>query len=193
MNRFVSMVSDVFKCEWLCTKWLCSPKIYLVLEKTLESPLHCKIKPVNLKEFNPEYPLGGLMLKLQYVGHLIWRADSLEKSLTLGKTGGKRWRGQQRMRWWDSITGSMDENLSKFWEIRRTEEPGVLQSMVLRRVRYDRATEQQEQQKCMCWSHKSKCDRTWRRSLSGSKVNWSHKGPEVEGVADLTGLQICAS
>ena len=66
----------------------------MVLEKTLESPLRCKeIKPVNLKEFNPEYPLGGLALKLQYVGHLVRRADSLEKSLTLGKTGGKRRRG----------------------------------------------------------------------------------------------------
>ena len=63
----------------------------MVLEKTLESPLDCKeIKPVNLKKINPEYSLEGLMLKLQYFGHLVQRADSLEKTLTLGKIEGRR-------------------------------------------------------------------------------------------------------
>ena len=68
-----------------------------MLEKTLESPLDCKeIKPVNPKEINPEYSLEGLMLKLklQYSGHLMRRADSLEKTLILGKIEGRRRRGQ---------------------------------------------------------------------------------------------------
>ena len=72
-----------------------------------------------LKEINPEYSLEGLMLKLklQYSGHLMQRPDSLEKTLMLGKTEGKRWRGQQKMTWLDSTTDSMDLNLSKLQEI----------------------------------------------------------------------------
>ena len=72
-----------------------------------------------LKEINPEYSLEGLTLKvkLQYFGHPTWRADSLEKTLMLGKTAGMRRRGWQRMIWLDSITASMDMNLSKFQEI----------------------------------------------------------------------------
>ena len=68
-----------------------------------------------LKEINPEYSLEGLMLKLQYFGHLMRRADSLEKTLLLGKIEGRRRRGRQRMRWLDGITSS-DMNLSKLRE-----------------------------------------------------------------------------
>ena len=66
-----------------------------------------------LKEINPEYSLDGLMLKLQYFGHLMQRASSLEKTLMLGKIEGRRRRGKQRMRWLDDITDSVDMNLSK--------------------------------------------------------------------------------
>ena len=76
--------------------------------------MDCKeIKPVSLKEINPEYSLEGRLLKHQYFGHLMQRADSLEKTLILVKTESNRRREQQRMRWLDSITESMDIDLSK--------------------------------------------------------------------------------
>ena len=97
----------------------------MVLEKTLESSLNCKIKAVNQKEINPEYSLERLMLKLtfQYFDHLMRRADSLEKTLMLEKIEGKRRREWQRMGWLDSITNAMGINLSKLWEM--VEDRGV--------------------------------------------------------------------
>ena len=96
-----------------------------------------------LKEINPEYSLEGLMLKLklQPFGHLMWRTDSLEKTLTLRKFEGRRRRGRQRMRWLDDIIDSMDMSLSRLQDWWWTGKPGVLQSMGLHRVGHDWVTE----------------------------------------------------
>ena len=92
----------------------------MVLEKTLERPLDCRRSNQSiLKEISPGISLEGmtLKLKLQYFGHLMWRVDSFEKTLMLGKIEGRRRRRRQRMRWLDGITDSRDMGLSELREL----------------------------------------------------------------------------
>ena len=122
-----------------------------------------------LKEISPGCSLEGLMLKLklQHFGHLMWRAESLEKTLVLGKIEGGRRRGRQRMRWLDGITNSMDMGLGKPWEW-WTGRPGVLQFMGSQRVGHDWATEL----KWWClWKYKY----AWssHKSKNGQKAEFS--------------------
>ena len=114
-SSHVQMWELDYKEGWVPKNWYFWA---VVLEKTLESPLHSKeIKPGNPKENQPWIPLEGLMLKLQYFGHLMQRANSLEKTLMLGKMEGRKGSGQQRMRWLGGITESMNMSLSKLQDI----------------------------------------------------------------------------
>ena len=129
-----------------------------------------------LKEINREYSLEGLMLKFHYFGHLMWKADSLEKTLMLQKSEGRKRRVQQRMRWLDGITDSTDMSLSKLRSWWWTGRPGVLQSTRSQRIGHDWATGQQHSKYTRKWKliHKKTQLKSRAKTLTHSSSKKIH-------------------
>ena len=128
--------------NWALKDWFC----WTVVLKTLESPLQgdqtARRSNQSIRnEISPEYSLGGLMLKLQYFGHLMWRTNWFEKTLMLGKIEGRRRKGWQRMRWLDGITDLIYMSLNKLWALSMDRQAYVLQSMGSERLGHDWAAE----------------------------------------------------